>query len=84
MLMGKFDIDQNTIKETSNCKHGFCCLDGDFARCCGGVEFHDEDLLLLCKGADNPGFCSCKMPYSASRIACTCFVRKEIFNKYGL
>lgn len=79
--MRTFEIDEKIITETTNCRHSFACLDGDFSHC-GGVTYQNE--RILCGAPYNPEFCFYKIPFLPTGIICGCYTRKEIFKKYGV
>ncbi len=78
--MAQFEIDKKIIEEIIYCQHSFACLDGDFS-CCGGVDCGDDDFL--CNNSFDK-FCYYRIPYLQTKHYCGCYVRREIFKKYGL
>jgi len=75
------DINKQTLKETTNCEKNFGCLNGhNHVYCKVESCVNNEVHFVKCLNEDH---CLYKMNFGDS-IICSCPIRKEIYNKYGL
>ncbi len=78
-----FDIDENILKETTQCEYDFSCLTGGKGCFCE-VEDYVEDKVLFVEFKVLPGRkCHYMFPFGSS-FMCTCPTRKEIYRKYSI
>jgi hypothetical protein len=77
----EIEVDEKTINQTLHCRKNFDCLKSNNHVCCK-VETCVNKKVHFITCADNI-YCSYKMTFGSSFL-CTCAVRKESFNKYGV
>jgi len=77
----EIEVDKKTVNKTSCCEKNFNCLKSDKHVCCK-VEYCVNNKVHFISGSDNK-YCSYKKSFGHS-FFCTCTVRKELFNKYGV
>lgn len=77
----RIEVDTKTVNKTFCCEKNFNCLKSDKHICCK-VENCVNNKVHFINCADNK-YCSYKKSFGYS-FFCTCMVRKEIFNKYGV
>lgn len=76
------DIDEKTIKETTQCRHNMDCLKNEEHHCIKTkVKDCIEGKLHFMHCTDYS--CTYRMHYGNSEI-CHCPIRKEIYNKYKI
>ena len=75
----KIEIDEETIKNTTECEENFSCLKSDDHKLCE-IEFTVSNRVHFIKcNSELP--CKYQHPFG-DVFFCSCPVRKEIFNKY--
>ncbi len=74
------EINENILKATTKCKHGFSCLSGKKDVCKVELSVDNKIHFIVC--LDNLP-CSYRIPFGYSYV-CTCPVRKELYNRYGI
>jgi hypothetical protein len=72
-------IPIEAIRQSRACTRQFACLTGDKPHCAISACLDGTVHFLACEGGD----CVFKVP-AGERSACTCPVRKELFNRYGV
>jgi hypothetical protein len=77
----EIEIDKETVYNTIGCKKNFDCMKNSVQACCK-VENCVNKKVHFVACADNVN-CSYKISFGGASI-CTCKVRKEIFNIYGI
>lgn len=77
----EIEVDEKTISKANQCHKNFDCMKSDKQVCCK-VENCISRKVHFIAYADN-NYCSYKLSFGSSYM-CTCAVRKEIFNMYGI
>lgn len=75
------EVDEIIVNKTKRCEKDFNCLKSDKHVCCK-VESCVNKAVHFITCSENL-YCSYKMSFGKSNL-CTCAVRKEKFNKYGV
>jgi hypothetical protein len=81
MKLMHVNVDNETLKNTSQCKKDFICLSGT-GECLSKVEHIISKELCFIEGT-MCGHCNFKLSFGYSSI-CTCPTRKEIYNRYEI
>ena len=74
-------VDKKTVNETLHCEKNFACIKIDKHVCCKVENCINKEVHFI-TSIDNNN-CNYKISFGNSYF-CTCPVRKEIFNKYGI
>lgn len=77
----KIEIDEKILKEATRCENNFKCLKEDKSTLCKVESCFNNELHFI-KCADT-FFCNYKTPLGNLSI-CSCPVRRELSNKYGI
>lgn len=77
----KLKVDESTVNKTIGCRKNFNCLKNDVQVCCKVENCVNKKVHFVTRV--NNTNCSYNISFGNSSI-CTCAVRKEIFNIYGL
>lgn len=75
----KFEISDEIIEATTECRKGFRCL-REPVECLCKVEACIRDSVHFIR-CEHILFCSYKIPFGKGYV-CSCPTRKEIFNRY--
>ncbi len=74
------NIDESTVKSTTNCDKGMQCVHGVKEPLCK-VDYCVMEKVFFVKCLNNKR-CSYKISFGNS-LMCTCPIRKEIFKRYN-
>jgi hypothetical protein len=78
----RYPVSKTSIEKTRKCKLNFACLGGG-GSCLCPVEDCVEGNIHFIRPPDPDSFCNYLTPFGYS-YTCTCPVRKEIYNSYGV
>lgn len=81
LFQTKVKVDEATVNKTIGCRKNFECLKNDTQVCCKVENCVSKKVHFVTRF--NNFNCNYKISFGSSSI-CTCAVRKEIFNMYGL
>jgi hypothetical protein len=77
----KIEIDDKIVGKVKRCKKEFGCLKNEKHACCAVVGCIKKNVHFI-KNSDDQN-CSFNVAFG-HLFMCTCPIRKEIFNKYGI
>ncbi len=78
----KYEISQETLDRTADCKYDHRCLNGG-RKCMCPVESSFGGRYVFVKPEDPFWQCMYKIPFGTASFVCNCPVRNEIYRKYG-
>jgi len=78
----KYSVRRELIEKARKCRLNFTCLGGN-GSCLCRVEDCVNGSIHFITPADPDSFCDYLTPFGYS-YTCTCPVRKEIYNLYGI
>lgn len=74
-------VHDDFIKAAIRCKKNHSCLSGDKDNVCKvEMSIGEKIHFIKCKNED---ICNYRIPFGYSFV-CTCPVRKELYNRYGI
>ncbi len=73
-------INEEILKNTTRCKKDYSCLSGERSLCM--IELSVDGKIHFIRCVNNEP-CSYRVPFGYSFV-CTCPVRKELHNRYGI
>lgn len=74
-----YDVSDEAKQASTECKHGFSCLEGNQKAPCEMEECVDRTIHFV--RYLNEGVCPYQQAFG-NGWACTCPVRKELYNRY--
>jgi hypothetical protein len=75
-------VSQNTIAQATKCQSNYSCLSGTAPDVCKVEQAFGGGLVLFVK-KDTSYFCPYSGRFGMSPV-CSCPVRKEIYQRYGI
>ncbi len=81
MIENKLEISEDTLKNASECQKKSSCLFGEQKDLCK-IEKHITNNLIYVKCL-NKEYCNFQISFGSFYV-CSCPVRKEIYNRYGI
>jgi hypothetical protein len=82
-----YKIDEETLQQTTKCEDNFACLSDQCPNICGVLRrVGTQHIITSCPDScAKCAYCVCLNPaYTISEAFCTCPVRGELFERYGI